>query len=1117
MALIASILISIVTVFGTGPENALDASLRGVCFVDASEGWAVGEEGLVLHTIDGGQTWEKQATATKGTLESVVFTNPYEGWIVGHDDKLPQDASGVVLYSKDGGISWKRILGGEVPALFSAQFEGKNGWVLGKANHRFPGGVLQTQDGGVTWKPGIGVSVKGWMASAKKPGSANLVTGGLLGMVGRLGEAEFVGRNVDLGARRSIRSIATGNSGSLAVGEQGLALRQMVDGGEKWEPITGLFSNEASMVVDFLAVHVRGKCSWIAGRPGSFVARSDDEGRSWRKIHTGQNAPIRSLFFVNEKQGYAVGDRGTILGTRDGGENWKILRTGGQRAGVLVLGPDREHLSRAMIAHVGWVDGIHVDSWVASQGLPGDIAYQPGNDACLHNRELGATGFSVGLTWPGHRDEPGYSRIQLAQKMDDYFGVGAVDRLTRSLVLAIRSSQPESLVVEWSGLDPNHHGLSLLLREALIGALSASPDPGRYQDQIRELGLLPWKVKEVLVSQGAISPIRIDLMEIQPRLGESLRDFTVGISPEEGPRLARGGEIFFKHDLFVREGNGKGLKGAWSEIADPGRMREISRQLSSVDDLDSAQLRAIRRKNQVMQLLGNGEYSLAEPEKLASNLDGMLKGVEDDAGARVHLALARVAMAKGNWNLARELYTRFLDKYPSNPGVIEAATWVVVHNSSGEARRRHELRQVLREGTLQFETASGGKNDEGGGFASMGSRGASPAGPAGSGRDPKAALAKAIYENPAANTFAIPMPSPPKTLEKVTLQTSFVDNVIEAKKWYQDAVAAGGKMAAFGSMVSDDPRIRFAWLSASRKLGEHQSTREFSEGMSKFVAGGEDPDIQAWRKAAAMELWLLSRKGNSPMPAWACRKSEGRPWLDGNLDEPFWTQIPAQHPIMVKNGQTINAKKGNGPQTRFSEPLALFAHDDNFLYLGIRVKSTLDERSKLSDPQILTNSVRGHDTDLSRLEHINLVIDIDRDYSSVYRFRIDKRGWIDDLCWEDPTWDPRWFVASRKSGDWWELELAIPLSMISSEKISHGKAWAIGISHHHPDLEGDLSWSGAGRVAPKQPTPNDFGILLFQAPNMPQTVDGNPKNRKPEGQGEHGSSPPEGSRPGPFR
>lgn len=148
--------------------------------MDGAEGWSVGEEGVILHTIDAGKTWERQPTATRATLEAVVFTSPYEGWVVGHDDRLPEDASGVVLFSKDGGISWKRILAGEVPALFSVQFAGNRGWLLGKANYRFPGGMLETKDGGLTWKPGPSGNVKGFVTAAQNGLQKGLLSAGRL-------------------------------------------------------------------------------------------------------------------------------------------------------------------------------------------------------------------------------------------------------------------------------------------------------------------------------------------------------------------------------------------------------------------------------------------------------------------------------------------------------------------------------------------------------------------------------------------------------------------------------------------------------------------------------------------------------------------------------------------------------------------------------------------------------------------------------------------------------------------------------------------------------------------------------------------------------------------------
>lgn len=36
--------------------------LRAVRFLDGANGWAVGDEGTILHTTDGGSTWEVQSS-----------------------------------------------------------------------------------------------------------------------------------------------------------------------------------------------------------------------------------------------------------------------------------------------------------------------------------------------------------------------------------------------------------------------------------------------------------------------------------------------------------------------------------------------------------------------------------------------------------------------------------------------------------------------------------------------------------------------------------------------------------------------------------------------------------------------------------------------------------------------------------------------------------------------------------------------------------------------------------------------------------------------------------------------------------------------------------------------
>src|SRR5262245_52598677 len=88
-----------------------DAVLHAIHFVDAKEGWAVGDEGVVWHSIDAGKTWERQATGTRASLRSVQFLSPFFGWIAGREE-LPhgQGSVGVLLFTRDGGATWQRLL-----------------------------------------------------------------------------------------------------------------------------------------------------------------------------------------------------------------------------------------------------------------------------------------------------------------------------------------------------------------------------------------------------------------------------------------------------------------------------------------------------------------------------------------------------------------------------------------------------------------------------------------------------------------------------------------------------------------------------------------------------------------------------------------------------------------------------------------------------------------------------------------------------------------------------------------------------------------------------------------------------------------------------------------------
>jgi photosystem II stability/assembly factor-like uncharacterized protein len=74
--------------YQTNPDTS-NISLWNVFFLDASEGWAVGDSGVVLHTTNSGTNWNIEIDGwTKNMLRSVQFTSPTNGYVLGNNKTL---------------------------------------------------------------------------------------------------------------------------------------------------------------------------------------------------------------------------------------------------------------------------------------------------------------------------------------------------------------------------------------------------------------------------------------------------------------------------------------------------------------------------------------------------------------------------------------------------------------------------------------------------------------------------------------------------------------------------------------------------------------------------------------------------------------------------------------------------------------------------------------------------------------------------------------------------------------------------------------------------------------------------------------------------------------------
>jgi photosystem II stability/assembly factor-like uncharacterized protein len=106
-----------------GPRAVGGRRLNAVWFASALRGWAVGGEGVILATVDGGLTWRPQSSGVGDDLYDVQFFDEEEGWAVGR--------GGALLHTTDGGRTWadtKRVNTHALERLFTV---GRSAWAVG--------------------------------------------------------------------------------------------------------------------------------------------------------------------------------------------------------------------------------------------------------------------------------------------------------------------------------------------------------------------------------------------------------------------------------------------------------------------------------------------------------------------------------------------------------------------------------------------------------------------------------------------------------------------------------------------------------------------------------------------------------------------------------------------------------------------------------------------------------------------------------------------------------------------------------------------------------------------------------------------------------------------------
>ena len=128
-----------------------DLIFKAISFSDENNGWVVGEYGYIYHTTDGGKKWVKQAgsfgfSSETGLIEGGTYLfglaviDANNAWAVGID--------GYVITTSDGGKTWRQINTGAPKVHLFGVAADKTGNIVitGK------GLVMASDDNGKTWR-----------------------------------------------------------------------------------------------------------------------------------------------------------------------------------------------------------------------------------------------------------------------------------------------------------------------------------------------------------------------------------------------------------------------------------------------------------------------------------------------------------------------------------------------------------------------------------------------------------------------------------------------------------------------------------------------------------------------------------------------------------------------------------------------------------------------------------------------------------------------------------------------------------------------------------------------------------------------------------------------------
>lgn len=312
--------------------------------------WAVGSGGIILHSNDGGQSWQRQslqgsfpaaekaaarwfelipaafaADAPLSKKEALPYQEQQKQQLLPpqnlkiqlpvQQQQLPEPKQEpeqpLAQQSRDP----------ELTTLRAVYFiDGKNGWIVGDA-----GLILRTSDGGNSWQ----VQTSAVSTALYDLQFVSPEQGWIAGDRGTLLRTDNGGQNwqvIDTNTISKLNGLFfIDPERGWVVGDSG-TIRRTSNAGTTWQRL--------NVAADYRLGNLyfaSAELGWAVGADG-IILRTEDGGSSWRRQDSGTDAQLYRVQFIGPELGWANGFAGIIVRTVDGGEHWEQLPSDSQAA-----------------------------------------------------------------------------------------------------------------------------------------------------------------------------------------------------------------------------------------------------------------------------------------------------------------------------------------------------------------------------------------------------------------------------------------------------------------------------------------------------------------------------------------------------------------------------------------------------------------------------------------------------------------------------------------------------------------------------------------------------------------------------------------------------------------